>query len=217
MPGIFGDQDRGHHRLGRQPALDQPFGRWGLDHGLFAGPAGVLGTMRHDHPVLGRDHVESLGGVLPDDVHHAMTAWADGTLGREYDVDAGKMGRQRSAVGATLLPLGIGRLFRRFLLVLLRVLLGDRRLDIFQHQLHLIGIKPFGPPAKLRALELPQEVVKPIILIRHSPAFLNGRVALARQGAHQRPQGVELIGKCVGRHADTESDSRTLVMPNTQS
>jgi hypothetical protein len=91
-----------------------------------------------------------------------------------------KMSRQRSAVGATLLLLEIGRIFRRFLLVLLRVLLGDRGLDILQRQLYLIGIKPFGPPAKLRALELPQQVVKPIVLIRHASAFRNGRVALVR-------------------------------------
>jgi hypothetical protein len=151
---------------------------------------------------LGWDHVETLGGVLPDDVHHAMTARTDRTLGRERDVDARKMSRQRSAVGATLLPLGIGRLFRRFLLVLFRILFGYRRFYILQHQLHLIGIKPFGPPAKLRALELSQKVVKPIVLFRHAPALLNGRVALARQRAHQRPQGVEIIRKGINRHDD---------------
>jgi hypothetical protein len=132
-----------------------------------------------------------------------MTAWTDGTVGRERDVEARKMSRQRSAVGATLLPLCIGQLFRRFLLVLFRVLLGDRRLDILQCQLHLAGVKPFGPPAKLRALELPQQVAKPIVLLRHAPAFLNGRVALARQGDHQRPQGVEIIGRGIDRHEDT--------------
>ena len=95
-------------------------------------------------------------------------------------MDAGKMSRQRSAVGATLLALGIGRRLRRFLVVFLRVLLGDRRLDVFQRQLYLLGIKPFGPPAKLRALELPQEVVKPIVLLPHTPAFLNRHVTLAR-------------------------------------
>ena len=31
VPGIFGRQDIGHHRLGRQPALDQPLGRRRLD------------------------------------------------------------------------------------------------------------------------------------------------------------------------------------------
>ena len=159
--------------------------------------------MRHDHPVLGGDHVETLGGILPDDVHRAMTARTDGTLGCQRDVDARKMSRQRSAVGATLLPVGIGRGFRRVLLVLLRILLGNRCLDILQRQLHLLAVKLFGPPAKLRALELPQQVVKPIVLLPHAPAFLNRRIALARQRAHQRPQGLEIIRKGIDRHDNT--------------
>ena len=69
MPGVFGDQHVGDHRLGRQPALDQPFGRRRLDDRLLAGPAGVFGPMRHDHPELRRDHVEPLGGVLADHMH----------------------------------------------------------------------------------------------------------------------------------------------------
>jgi hypothetical protein len=85
----------------------------------------------------------------------------------------------------------------------LRVLLGERCLDILQRQLHLLAIKLFGPPAKLRALELPQEMVKPIVLLPHAPAFLNRRVALARQRTHQRPQGVEIIGKVIDRHDNT--------------
>jgi hypothetical protein len=159
--------------------------------------------MRHNHLVLGGDYLETLSGILPDDVHRATTAWTDGTVGRERDVDARKMGRQRSAVGATLLPLCIGRPFLRFLLVLFRVLLSERYLDVLQRQLHLLGIKPFGPPAKLRALELPQKEVKPIVLLCHASAFLNGGVTLARQAVHQRPQGVKIVGKCVGRHANT--------------
>jgi hypothetical protein len=90
------------------------------------------------------------------------------------------MRRQRSAVGTTLLPLGIGRGFRRFVIVLLRVLLGDRRLDILQRQLHLLVIKPFGPPAKLRALELPQKMVKPIVLLPHAPGGVIGIPLLVR-------------------------------------
>jgi len=85
----------------------------------------------------------------------------------------------------------------------LRILRGDRRLEILQRQLHLLAIKPFGSPAKLRALELPQEVVKLIVLLPYAPAFLNRRVALARQRAHQRPQGVEIIRKGIDWHDDT--------------
>ena len=62
---------------------------------------------------------------------------------------------------------------------------------------------PESPCSGLRALELPQEVVKPIILLPHTPAFLNRRIALARQGTHQRPQGVEIIGKAIDQHTDT--------------
>jgi hypothetical protein len=46
-------------------------------------------------------------------------------------------------------------------------------------------------------------VLKPIVLLPHAPAFLNRRVALARQRDHQRPQGVEIIGKGIDRHTDT--------------
>ena len=69
VPGVFGDQHRGDHRLGRQPALDQPLGRRRLHHRLLAGPAGIFGAVRHDHPELRRDHVEPLGGVLADHMH----------------------------------------------------------------------------------------------------------------------------------------------------
>ena len=94
-------------------------------------------------------------------------------------------------------------------LVLFRILLGDRRLDILQRQLHLLAIKPFGPPAELRTLKLLQQMAKPIVLLRHAPAFFNRRVALARQLAHQRPQGIEIIRESIDRHASIlESDSR---------
>jgi hypothetical protein len=41
MPGVFGNQHVGDHRLGRQPTLDQPFRRWRLNHSLFAGTASI--------------------------------------------------------------------------------------------------------------------------------------------------------------------------------
>jgi hypothetical protein len=135
----------------------------------------------------------------------AMTAWTRGNLGCERDVDAGKMGRQRSAVGAPFLPLGIGRGFRGVFLVLLRILLGDRRLDILQRQLHLLVIKPLGPPPKLRALKLPQEVAKPTVLLPHAPAFFYRRVALARQAAHQ--QASRSSGRVSIGIIELESDS----------
>ncbi len=83
------------------------------------------------------------------------------------------------------------------------ILLGDRCLDILQRQLHLLAIKPFGPPAKLRALELLQQVVKLIVLLPSRAGILNRRVALARQRAHQCPQGVRDHRKGIDRHTDT--------------
>jgi hypothetical protein len=46
--------------------------------------------------------------------------------------------------------------------------------------LHLIAIKPFGPLAELRTLELLQQMAKLVVLLRQPSAFRNGRIALAR-------------------------------------
>jgi hypothetical protein len=43
---------------------------------------------------------------------------------------------------------------------------------------------------------------KLIILLNQSPALRNGRVTLARQLAHQSPQGSKIVGRSVDRHAD---------------
>ena len=62
----------------------------------------------------------------------------------------GKMRRQRATVDAPLLAL-IRRLVSGAVLLLLflfRVPIGERCLDIFQCQLHLIAIQPFGPLSK---------------------------------------------------------------------
>lgn len=58
VPGIFGDQHMGDHRLGRQAALDQPLRRRRLNHAIRAGPTGVFGTVGDDHAELRRDDVE---------------------------------------------------------------------------------------------------------------------------------------------------------------
>ena len=115
MPGVFGDQHRGDHRLGRQPALDQPFGRRRLNHRLLAGAAGIFGTVRHDHPELRRDHVEPLRGVLADHMHRRAAARAVGVFGLDRHMNARQMGGQRAAIGAALL--GARRCGRRVLLV----------------------------------------------------------------------------------------------------
>jgi hypothetical protein len=54
------------------------------------------------------------------------------------------------------------------------------RSRILQRQLHLVAIKPFGPLAELRTLELLQQMAKLVVLLGQPSAFRNGRIALAR-------------------------------------
>ena len=102
VPGIFGCQDIGHHRLGRQPALDQPLGRGRLDGRRCAGPAAIFGTMCDDHAELGRDHVQPLRRLLADHMHGRMAARAVGIFGSNRHIHPRQMTRQRAAIDATL-------------------------------------------------------------------------------------------------------------------
>jgi hypothetical protein len=115
-------------------------------------------------------------------MHRTIAARANRALGLNRDMNAGKMRRQSATIDAPLLAL-IRRLVGCvvwLLLFLFGVPVGERCLDIFQRQLHLIAIKPFGPLSKLRTLELLQQVAKLIVLLRKPLAFCNGRIALAR-------------------------------------
>jgi hypothetical protein len=106
---------------------------------------------------------------------------------------------RRPVGGAVLLP---------FVVI---VTIGERGLDVFQRQLHLIAIKPFGPLAELGALELLQQMAQLVVLVRQPTALRHGDVALARQLAHQRPQGIDVVRKSIDRHATIESDSQPIV------
>src|SRR6478672_3902915 len=53
--------------------------------GPFAGPAGILRSPCHDHPVLRRDLVEPLGAILTDDVQIPTATGA--ALGWRLDDD----------------------------------------------------------------------------------------------------------------------------------
>src|ERR1039458_9837591 len=106
-------------------------------------------------------------------MHRAVAARADRALGLKGDMNVGKMRRQRAAVGAPLLAL-IRRLVGCIVLVfsLFRFSGRERGLDIFQRQLHLIAIKPFGPLAELRTLELLQQMAKLVVLLREPAALI---------------------------------------------
>jgi hypothetical protein len=78
--------------------------------------------------------------------------------------------------------------------------------------LQLLGVKAFGLATELRTPKLLQQMVKPIVLLRHAPAFFKRRIALARQLSHQLSQGLEIVGGSIDRHDDIESDSRSVVL-----
>ena len=69
--GVLGHNDMGDGRLGGDTALDQSRRRWGLDHHVLTGAAGVLGPPHHQNPQLGRYDVQPLGAILADQVQGA--------------------------------------------------------------------------------------------------------------------------------------------------
>ena len=111
-------------------------------------------------------------------------------------MDARQVRRQRAAVDPTLPLLGRPIL----LLVGLCVVRRERRLDVLECQLHLLGVEPLGPAAELRAPELCQQVTKLIVLVGEPAVLRQRRVAVARQPMHQRQHGVEIVGERISRH-----------------
>ena len=67
-------------------------------HDLFAVPAGELGAMGDDHPVLRRHHVEPLGRFLADHMHRLIAAGAVRIVRRKRLMNAWQMGGQRTAL-----------------------------------------------------------------------------------------------------------------------
>ncbi len=186
MPGVFGDQHRGHHRLSRKPALDQPLGGRRLNHRLLAGAASVFGTVRHDRPELRRDDVESLGGFLDDHMHGRAAARAGLVLGLDRHMDAWKMGGKRAAIGPALFCAGASAPL--VLLVVGRLARGDRLLDILERQGELVRIELLGPTAELHALQLMQEMLQAIDLRQGLIARRTRRVALGERDREPRLQ-----------------------------
>jgi hypothetical protein len=186
MPGVFGDQHRGHHRFGRQPALDQPLGRRRLHDRLFAGAAGVFGTVRHDRPELRRDHIEPLGGVLADHMHGRPAARAIPVLGLDRHMHARQMGGKRAAVGPTLLRAGASALL--ILLVVGGLACGDGLLDILERQGELVRVQLLGAAAELHALQLMQKMQQAIVARERLVALRKRGVALGERRRKPRLQ-----------------------------
>ena len=184
-------------RLGRQTALDQPCGCGCLHHQPGAGSAGKLGSLRHDHPELCRDHVEPFGTVLADHRHRRPATRAVNVFGCDHHLDARQMRRQRAASNATCLP--ALPLERWRALLRLGLELCDRNLEVVDAELQLRLGQTLGSAAKLQALELEQQVTQPVVLLRQRITFGRHRVTLGRDrvalGRHRilRIQGREQL------------------------
>ena len=186
-------------RLGGDPTLDQPCRGGALHDAARAGPAGELRTVRHDHPIPRRHHVETFRGVFADHRHHATTAGAGGVLGSQRYLDPRQMRRQRAAARTALRHAPLPQ----FGIALLRFgrAFGNRLLEVLKPQLQLILRQAFGLAAELPALELQQEVVQSFVPLQQGVAFGGQRVMLGHHRQHQRAQRIS-IGR-QARYVDT--------------
>ena len=198
MPGVFGNQDIGHHRLGRQPALDQPFRRRRLNHRLLAGPASIFGTVRHDDPELRRNHVEPLRRLFTDHMHGRPAAGAVRVFGLDRHIHVRQMDGKRAAIGAALFatrPCG-----HWVLPVVGRLVAGNRLFNILECQKQLLGIELLRTPAELRTLQLAQQMPQAINLRKGMIALYDRGVTLRTRRRDQHMQRID-IRPCDLAHA----------------
>ncbi len=140
--------------------------------------------MRHDHSELRRNNVEPLRGVLADHMHWRLATRAVHVFGLDRHVDARQVGGKRTAIGAALFAPGpcggwvcpVGGGFVR----------GKGLLDILERQLQLLGVKLLRTPAKLRALQLAQQMPQAIDLRQRLVALDERRITLRTRRRDQR-------------------------------
>ena len=161
--GIFGHQHLGDGRLGRQAALDQPRRRRRLHDTILAGPAGVFGPARDEHPELRRHDVEPLAHVLADPVQLALAAGAGLVVDVDDDLDPRQMRRQRAAVGPALRgPRALAR--PEPTVSLLASSLAADLLDVFEAEQQLIFGQRLGPAAEAMPLQFLDDLAQPLVL-----------------------------------------------------
>ena len=181
MVGIFRHQHVRHHPLGGQAALDQPGRRRRLHHRARAGSAAVFRAAGDDDLVACRNHVETLGPVLADDVHRTIAARAHRRFRLDHHLDPRQVIRQ----GATALPpLPTARLAHRLIrLLLFGLAFGNRLFEVLECQRELVGVELLGAPAELHPLQLADEVAQALVLILDAAPFgaLGGELCVHRQ------------------------------------
>jgi hypothetical protein len=190
MPAVFGHQHRGDHRLGGQARLDQMlFGRRLRD--LLAGPAGELGAMGDNDPVLRRDHIEPLCRVFADHMHRRLAARAIRAGRRNRLVDARQMDGKCTAI-----DLALRARHERRLLLLDGIPPGERALDVFERQRKLIGRKPGQPLAfGVEALGFAQELAKVLVHCLQPVALGSRCIALGKHCQGKGAQAFDVLRK----------------------
>ena len=152
--------------------------------------ARIFGSVRHQHPELRRNHVQTLRDVGPDRMHRRAAARAGPVLGLDRDVNARKMGRQRAAVRPALF--GPRRRGGLVLLVVSRLAGGDRLLDVLQRQGELARIELLGLAPELHSLELAQKMRETIVLPERSVALDDRGVPLGQRRGQLRLQRIDV-------------------------
>jgi len=111
---------------------------------------GVAGPHCLDDAILRGRHVEAAGAVLADPSHLAATAGTGEARGLDHALDARQMGGKGARGAArSFAPRRAPRAARAIVLALLRF--GNCDLDVFEHELQLIGIELLRALAEPRA------------------------------------------------------------------
>jgi hypothetical protein len=151
--------------------------------------------VRHDHPELRRDHVEPLRGLLADDMHGRLAAGTIGVLWLDRHMNAWQMVGKRAAAGVALVGARLGGHW--VLLVVFGFVGRDDLLDILERQKQLLGIELLRTPAKLRALQLAQEMPQAVILRQGLVALGDRGVTLRTRRRDQRLQRFNIGWKLI--------------------
>ena len=201
--GVLGDGDLGEQCLGRNAGLDQMIRRRRLDDAVT--PAiGIFRPARHDHPELGRRHVEALADVLAD-LDLLQPVAAGRCLRLDHHLHPLKMGGE--ALARARRPGALGLVLP---LVQFRLDLAEARLDLVEDERLLLLIQPIdlqllGASSVARPLQhlddrrqLRNALVGPRIahLEVLDLGIANG--GLLRHGEDHRLERIHIIGKIGG-------------------
>lgn len=186
-------QDMRDGRLGRQPALDQPWRGGRLHDDVAAGAAGELRAASDENAELRGDDVKALGGVGADDRHRALAAGTGGVLRLDHHLDARQVGGERAAAPAPLLRARHpDRLVAPFIRPLRR---RDRGLDVGEGELQLFLGQPLRPAPELMTLQTPEQVTQPVVCRLQRVPLDEDRITL-RDGRDQyRAQHLGIVGE----------------------